>query len=196
MIPQSSLGLVDLKVSALVLQLLCSLPFQFPGSEAAKKMEEKAPNAILPTEIWHLIINNLERKGLARASMTCSTFRNIIENDEILRKKVHLPSFDSITSRNVQLRGLNHNEAVLEENAETDPYSYPRWFKQIVYVVPTGNFPEIVHFRVTNPGNFLQLRLSIDRAYRLISTTSGYYSCVCERKATLWWTQRERRRGS
>jgi len=155
MIPQSSLGLVDLKVSALVLQLLCSLPFQFPGSEAAKKMEEKAPNAILPTEIWHLIINNLERKGLARASMTCSTFRNIIETDEVLRKKLHLPSFDPNSSRNVQLSGLNHNEAALEENTETDPYSYPSWNERIAYVVPTGNSPEIVHFRVTNPGNFV-----------------------------------------
>ncbi|WP_353681636.1 F-box protein [Enterobacter sp. 56-7] len=29
--------------------------------------------------MWHLIINNLDRKGLARASMTCSTFRNIVE---------------------------------------------------------------------------------------------------------------------
>ena len=123
------------------------------ATKPEEKMEGKAPNTILPTEIWHLIINNLDRKGLARTSMTCSTFRNIIETDEILRKKVHLPSFDPSSSRNVQLRGLNRNEAALEENADIVPYSYPRWHKRIAYVVPTGNFPEIVHFRVTNPGN-------------------------------------------
>jgi len=118
-------------------------------------MEGKAPNGILPPEIWHLVINNLERKGLARVSMTCSTFRNIVENDEILRKKVHLPRFDPISSRDVRLSDLNHNEAELASGERQSPFfTFPSWDKQIAYVVPTGNDPEIVHFRVTNPGKF------------------------------------------
>jgi len=82
----------------------------------------------------------------------------MVETDEILRRKVHLPTFDPISSRNVQLSGLKKNEAALEENTPQIPFSsYPRWNKRIAYVVPTGNSPEIIHLRLTNPGNFFTL---------------------------------------
>jgi len=98
-----------------------------------------------------------------------------VENDEILRKKVHLPSFDPSASRNVQLTGLKSNETVLDENTKHLP-SFPRWFRHIAYLEPIGSNPEIVHFRVTNPGNFGFFLLLA--TFLTFPTTIGHSFCV------------------
>ena len=52
-------------------------------------------------------------------------------------------------------------------------FSYPRWDKRVAYVVPTGNCPEIVHFRVTNPGNLRYTDRHLTDFLIL-----GYYFCA------------------
>lgn len=141
---------------------------------------ELSPSDCFPNEIWELIFVWLDRvgleslsllsrflpqlmktyfkrstqKSLGRLTLTCTTFKHIIDGSQKLHYTLHMLWFDTEHSRQISLlSGGDNRHAALSRRLRSE-YGYPGWKNQVAFVADAGQVPRFVHFLVTSPGKY------------------------------------------
>ena len=87
-------------------------------------------------------------------TITCTAFKNLINDSQKLHYTLHMLYFDSAYSRQITLSGDDNRLAALSRKIRSE-YGYPGWKNQVAFVADAAQVPRFVHFLVTEPGNFV-----------------------------------------